>query len=755
MSHTTPYDANRICQLPALGSRLEAIASTFATLTPTTRSLPRAIKLESQDTCLGGLQDTFFTSSHNPYSPANCTEHRYTAIDRPHAQTSAIDTGTLLTTSLTTEANANASTNSPTSTNFEACSMTGSDEDWAAVYAVQRHAPRAFPIDTQWPASAGSWHTRVDSDSSGHNGSGSESLFSDFEQIGSPVPCQADSSRQHRHSDESQLSVQHISPLMLDNVPTYVSYMDAIGTTSSSVEHVRPTKRLPLPCTPLKVSVVGKRSPKKITKSQRLVDSPTSDSSRGKGRGKRRGPLRPEQREKAQATRRLGACLRCKFLKKTCNGGDGTCNSCLPQHVRLWQVPCTRLDIRELGYFIKHFTCDYDRRIGKGKSTHNIVALGNDCRLLYITHGYGVTMPVYARTVYVADERCFGLKWTEPDMRQHSATTARLSIGHECIDLGMLSEYLDQHIEQGFDCFLGLYLEGNAFLIKLMRTAYQYYMRTRDPAVHTALRLFLAYTLTMHITFCEGLSEGEAEQYHTRDTTSRFHNFTCAPSLIGFQVKCALAATWRDLHRDVLDTLSNLYTSVYQGQRLRHWPTIFMINIVLLAVWEMMQFDAHYRLRDAEKSEKFCSEMEGVPVGVVVGLFQAIGTKMPDLDDWDTARYKHLLHDDADICDALTDIKGHVREHGTSHVSFGRPPLMNRQRTICDIGTRPSTTVTTLIACQTNFCRDWSFARRVERRHEMRMTHEIRDTRNVRVMLRAAYDIYDHESMTQDCNEER
>lgn len=45
--------------------------------------------------------------------------------------------------------------------------------------------------------------------------------------------------------------------------------------------------------------------------------------------GRRKGPLRPEQRKQACEIRKLGACLRCKFLKKTVSSGNGC-----------WSGPC-------------------------------------------------------------------------------------------------------------------------------------------------------------------------------------------------------------------------------------------------------------------------------------------------------------------------------------------------------------------------------------------------------------------------------
>lgn len=65
--------------------------------------------------------------------------------------------------------------------------------------------------------------------------------------------------------------------------------------------------------------------------------------------------------------------------------------------------------------------------------------------------------------------------------------------------------------------------------------------------------------------------------------------------MINFQIKCAMANMWRELQKDVLEELSGLYSSVYSGDRLKNWPTIFILACILLAVWEEMQFDSHYR----------------------------------------------------------------------------------------------------------------------------------------------------------------
>jgi hypothetical protein len=137
-----------------------------------------------------------------------------------------------------------------------------------------------------------------------------------------------------------------------------------------------------------------------------------------------------------------------------------------------------------------------------------------------------------------------------------------------------------------------------------------------------------------------------------------------APVMINFQIKCAMADMWRELHKDVLEELSSLYSSVYSGDKLKNWPTIFILASVLLAVWECMQFDCHYRVPDPASVDKFCSDMETTPVGVVVGLFQAISQKLPSFLEWDTSSHHTLLASNPDVCGTMTEVREHVTRYG-------------------------------------------------------------------------------------------
>ena len=196
-----------------------------------------------------------------------------------------------------------------------------------------------------------------------------------------------------------------------------------------------------------------------------------------------------------------------------------------------------------------------------------------------------------------------------------------------------------------------------------MKTAYRFYTREKLPVIRKALKLVIAYNLTLHVTMVEGLGDEEAPG-KVEDSSSKFCGTTIAPVMINFQVKCALADMWRELQKEVLEELSSLYQSVYSGDKLKNWPTIFMLAAILLAVWELIQFDCSYRVPDQSAVNKFCSDMEGTPVGVIVGLFSAISQKLPSFQEWDTRKHHHLLNSNPAVCDAMTDVRAHVTKYG-------------------------------------------------------------------------------------------
>ena len=335
---------------------------------------------------------------------------------------------------------------------------------------------------------------------------------------------------------------------------------------------------------------------------------------------------------------------------------------------------------------MKDWKADYERHVSLGFSVGNIKGFADVERTLFITHGYGHYLPVRAREVFVRDERCFGLNWVEtvhPLPEEFSVNTAKLSAGMEGISTHLLSDYLDRHIDGGFEGFVDEYFEGTPFLTEMLKTAYHFWLKEKTPVIRKSLKLLLAYNLTQHVTMVQGIPDEEGFLGRITDETSKFWGQTVAPVMINFQIKCALADMWRELQKEILMELSRLYQSVYTRDKLKHWPTIFIVATILLGVWEEMQFDCHYRvpvilsstlrnfantsIQDTAVVTKFCNDMEATPVGVVVGLFAAISQKVPALSEWDSRKHQHILYSNPAVCEALTEVRDHVIRHGTHY----------------------------------------------------------------------------------------
>lgn len=617
---------------------------------------------------------------------------------------------------------------SPTGSYLEIRSLSSSDNGWTAVdYPISRHNVE-YPAATNAVFNPGqTLHIRSTSDTSSYDDGSSAQLSGSYEEIPFPLyspvsegyhaadylhhdmshshhvsDYEHDSNCGHSHEHSPVSSSPAVSPVPVAASTSTALVVHSPNSSSASSPISPPTRRRKSPTNP------STKNTKAVIKK---ATSPTAkkDGVTEKRVGRRRGPLRPDQRQSASEIRKLRACLRCKFLKKTCDTGD-ICGGCKPSHARLWQVPCTRIDIKDIGFFMKDWKADYERHISLGFSIGNIKGFSQTERLLYVTHGYGHYLPINAREIYVRDDTCFSMDWSEKitDPQQFEVPTAKLSAGMEGVSTSLLSEYLDRHLEKGFDFFVDNFFEGTPFLTEMLKTAHRYWKSSKSQVIRKALKLVVAYNLTLHVTMVEGLTEEEAMTGKIEDEESKYYGKTMAPVMINFQVKCALADMWRELQKEILEELSSLYSSVYSGEKLKNWPTIFMLAAILLAVWEEMQFDAHYRTPDEIAVNKFCNDMETTPVGVIVGLFQAISQKLPSFLEWDTRKHHHLLNSNQPICDALTEVKDHVTKHGESSQNKFHVYFTNRlQKNTCVADQpMPNLIATTSTACQTSSFQD-------------------------------------------------
>ncbi|EPE10684.1 c6 finger domain-containing protein [Ophiostoma piceae UAMH 11346] len=610
--------------------------------------------------------------------------------------------------------------NSPTGTNIEVHSLGSSEVDWTSV--------EMFPRFDSFPNGAAqsifnpgqTLHLRSNSDSSQSEGNSLE--YGSFEDISfappfSPFSGASDSSgsqhncfhgdghnhghghghshslshnnhghpqHHHRASQELVLSpAAAVSPVPIKTAaasasPTATALIVSTRQSPSAGSGVGPTSSLgssSSSSTPARRASNGPRKSPIAKPGAKAVVRRSSTGKDGKlipGEkkvGRRRGPLLPEQRKQASEIRKLRACLRCKFLKKTCDKGE-PCAGCQPSHARLWQVPCTRIDIKDVGFFMKDWRADYERHLDVGMSVYNVKGFAKKERLMWITHGYGFCLPVMVREVMVADESCFQLDWVESYLTDQEPIdfgirTEKLDVGEEGISMEKLSTYLDHHIDGTFETFVDDHFEGTPFVTEVLKTAHRYYIKEKQSVIRKALKLVLAYNLTMHITLVEQQGSENPIDGQIDDEDSKYFGKTVAPVMINFQIKCAMADMWRELQKEILEELSGLYSRVYSGDRLKNWPTIFMLAAILLIVWEEMQFDCHYRVPDINSVQKFCGEMEGTPVGVIVGLFHAISQKLPAFTDWDTEKHGQVLNNNEAVCEAMTDMRQHIAKHDT------------------------------------------------------------------------------------------
>lgn len=572
--------------------------------------------------------------------------------------------------------------NSPTGTYLEVLSLPSSTGDgWAMVDWSQPNFDH-FQHQAQNAAifnPSQTLHLRTHSDSS----DGANSMeFGSFEEI-APFPYSpfspdsdgyVDAANSHRncfageahhHIHETVSTPANMAPVSVKSEASSSRHSPGSGAGSVSPQSTSTNRRNSGP----RKSPIAK-APKSVV---RRISNGKKDGSVEKKVGRRKGPLLPEQRKQASEIRKLRACLRCKFLKKTCDKGE-PCAGCQPSHARLWQVPCTRIDIKDIGYFMKDWKADYERHMDRGVSVYNVKGFSQKETRMWITHGYGFALPVMVREVFVADESCFSVDWVESRLTDQEpidfeTRTERLDVGAEGVRVDVLSEYLDKHIDGPFEDFIDDHFEGTPFITEILKTAHRYYVKEKMPVIRKALKLVLAYNLTLHITMVESQGSEVNMDGQIDDEDSKYYGRTVAPVMINFQIKCALADMWRELQKDILEELSALYSGVYSGEKMKNWPTIFMLASILLAVWEEMQFDCHYRVPDPAAVNKFCNDMETTPVGVIVGLFHAISQKLPAFTDWDTRKHGHLLHNNTAVCEAMTEVRQHVVKHGMSHLS--------------------------------------------------------------------------------------
>ena len=221
---------------------------------------------------------------------------------------------------------------SPTDTSLEVRSLSSSDNGWNSVEYHHQTLDGSF----QDPHTGNIFNP----EQALHGRTFSESSYSDVERqshqswgsymnlppaISSPSSDRSASlSDLEFHPDHTDCFVgsppikqeqeQHTRPTILttsDVKPIRMKISSSPQRSPTSTGRVSPPGRR---------QAVKKNSNSKATKPtiRRQPQAPKVDTEKRVGR--RKGPLRPEQRKQASEIRKLGACIRCKFLKKTVSG---------------------------------------------------------------------------------------------------------------------------------------------------------------------------------------------------------------------------------------------------------------------------------------------------------------------------------------------------------------------------------------------------------------------------------------------------
>lgn len=533
------------------------------------------------------------------------------------------------------------STGSPTDSSFEIASV-GSSDSWSLTY---NYSPTRI-----YPEAVNGSRTVCDPHDVLHLRSGSGSSDEEYMRVslGDLSDCSAVAS-----SPESEHRPEPAMPVPSPPNNRIRSIQPSPGRNASSrLVALKPSQGN----NPSKIS----KAPNGRQRGESSRDNPE------KKIGKRKGALNPKQREQARAIRKLGACIRCKFLKKSCSPGD-PCDGCQPSHARLWNVPCTRIQIQEISnIFLKDWAIDYQHHITPATRLTNVINFGREESQLVVTHNFGPQLKIKVREVELHDEVGFMSIWIETihsSPIEFECETPHLAIGYEGISDADLSAYLEQHLSyEVFDNFIENHFEGTEFLTKLLEVAHMYWMRTRDPFIGKALKLVLAYNLTQHITFADnidGISHKGPDGLV--DQQSKYAGRHIAPNMINFAVKEKMAHFWRKLMDEVLKDLQTLLSGVYNKDKLKNWAVIFLLTSLLLSVWELMMFDTYKRSpEDSQAGVQFSQLIESIPVQILVGLMGAVSQKLPVWGEWDTEQHGQTLDGNDAGCEVLTVMTAEV-----------------------------------------------------------------------------------------------
>jgi hypothetical protein len=217
---------------------------------------------------------------------------------------------------------------SPTDTYLEVRSLTSasSDNGWATV-ENRRSLDATFPEQGIFINPTHTLHDRSLSESSYSDFEPNRASWGSFVDIAHPINSPGSDSNLESiynpsmdrrvsldHTSQGSISPTAVSPVAIVR-PTPVSVKKSSSPTRSPASHssVSSSASPPSKKQSRKSPIAAKTSETKVRKQSQTGKAEHTE----KRIGKRKGPLKPDQRKQASEIRKLRACLRCKFLKKT------------------------------------------------------------------------------------------------------------------------------------------------------------------------------------------------------------------------------------------------------------------------------------------------------------------------------------------------------------------------------------------------------------------------------------------------------
>ena len=246
--------------------------------------------------------------------------------------------------------------------------------------------------------------------------------------------------------------------------------------------------------------------------------------------------------------------------------------------------------------------------------------------------------------------------------------------------LDLLSQYLESYVYNvynGFDRLVAETFEGRSFTMQLLTTAHRFWRQTKSSQILQALKIIVLFRFKSlaPLVYRPPVFAGEPD-----DTKSELHKQTIAPNLVHYSVENLLRRECRRLQQELLKTLSDLYAKVSAGDKLEHFPWIFLLSAINLIIWEEMVYESYYdkdkddgplkeieveliSSKDPTAVESLRGYMQITAVPTIIGRFHATSQRIPKFSDWDTSQHGHLFNSDKATCEMMTEMRVNVRAH--------------------------------------------------------------------------------------------